>query len=141
MRRRPNKRIVAALALLLISVSTSVSTFIAYESSQDALRSARESLNHGRTLRKLTDLHFCRAINESREINNRDRATFKTQKRETKRALKQIKDPLLRGLLRRGLKQIDRELRARPHLKLLECVKVIQHPTGKLPKQDTTTTR
>lgn len=126
-------RDVAALALLIISVGTSVSTYLLYSNSRQALRLATQGQLALRAQRKLTEYHFCTAINQTREINNRDRRTIRRGLRESQRDLKQVTDPVLHGLLERSIVQSKKELRIRPKLSLLHCIRVIQHPTGPLP--------
>lgn len=133
-------RVLAAFVLLVISVGTSVSTFLLWSDSQDALRRAQDAQVRGRALRKLTDLHFCRAINESRAINNRDRKTLLRAQEQTKAALRVVVDPVLKSLLVKGVRQNAVNISDRPFLKPLPCVAVIQHPSGKLPPPLTTST-
>lgn len=134
-----DRRTLAAVVLLVISVGSSISTGLLYSTAKDAQHRSEATQAQGRSDRKLTDLRFCRAINQGRQINNRDRLTFIRSRSETENSLKVLKDPTLRALLVKSLENTKRELAVRPYLTPLPCVRVIQHPTGTLPTGISTT--
>jgi hypothetical protein len=85
---------------------------------------------HLRHDRQITEIEFCRALNQGRRISNRDRRTFQRAIRESKRDLKVLTDPVLVAIVKKGIESSRRELHARPHLAVLPCRSLVLHPTG-----------
>lgn len=133
-------RRLAALCLLIVSIAAGTGSFFQIYYARKALHSAQSTQATLRRDRKLTELHFCRAINQGRKINNRDRKTFVHAIAASKHALEVVTDPKLRELITAGLARDRTDLAIRPHLTPLNCVKLIASPPGTLPPSLATTT-
>lgn len=123
------------VVLLLVSISSSVGTYITYRVANDSAVKRRED-------RKLTDYKICNAVRQVIAINNRDRATLVRAQRSSttgtasaKEALGQVTTPdgkliaaLLVALLDGGRASNAQDVKDRPHLDPIKCQQVIEHP-------------
>lgn len=124
-------RTLAASIFAVIAVISFVGLYASYQRADDARRIAEASRDALRVNRRVSEYKLCKAVNEGRQINNRDRATFVKAIRETKRDLRVIHDPTLHAILVRSLAQSKHELAVRPHLVRLSCVRLVIRPSRK----------
>lgn len=134
----------AAIVLALVSITASSGTYIAYEKAQSSLSDSRDALTRARENRKVVQYQLCTRLNQQRAISNKDRTTFQRSLTaqmadlpQTEKLIASLHDPdsqklgaFILGIVKAGIVSTKKELKIRPHLATLKCVKLVNSPAG-----------